>query len=1499
MAASCAGKRVDSVLSRQLARRGQVRPVLGTASPAEFPPLFRAFSSLDKPLWAVGARHQGWAQRVMPPSSHMPSIAACVALIVIASTVQGRSLQQDPATFQGNDTGLFSIVGNTCYVAYVSLGSIVCDDVNTCWQACNDIAEPALCNYYCWCKSPDGCTSNTNSAVMPSGTCLLSTSTDAASARRRRSLAQNQGPGGESIQSVQVLTGPEVPFMAGYRQDLEVEEPSLASDSPLSPLFGIPQSRPAPAPGPQDFVGKSGRRLQAIESFEQRYYRGTEVLQRSPASSTEECNDRCRTESRCAYFAWCPSSQQGGCLLIDATNDTTSTLGPHPWPDLLSGVTFEGGKWLPDATKLVVTNATLGLPGESVSCSEYQGLGKGWQLDESQQYGAPQPYSEPGYGKSLAEQSNSRQPAENAAEFFDSVSSGEGSAEFAALRAAGLATLSGCEDCGSVLLTAAYDSFQYLDSQDEAAVRDYAEAFVKDAQAAGIPACVGVAVTDAPALDVAMRHTAAVLLATALLLAHCAEASGATTLSMRPLQQPFRRRKALETASGPTCGTQAASRFNIPQMLGFGEAPADSAADLARADAAVDLAVLFVDLYTSTDSNGRQRLSSAVVSIKSSVTLSKPLALASRVTLNLGAGAELRLSAQPHFPDTAVVSGAGRLRFVPGQVDEFYVQPDLDAASAACKDVRCVVVLAGSVYRLSRPWRIGPNIRIWSGAATMLKPAGSNRDGIIVGSGTWDPARSLSLPRLWEFAGVAVKVEDVTGLRMYIPNSVLNGIGVLLAPRRVIRNTSIQAPTHSQDKNVWTIAPTAAGAQLIDVDLRAHFFIKPMGGGPTIMAHFTGAFTPRLTNVTIWNMLQFPNLDGSTQSKTPFYLLKNSSPAAVNGLNYKAPSFNGKFPAGWSAISGWFTNLNANIKLTKYYYGSMEMLGKGNVVDWGGFNRLAVSPQDKQYHVMQLKSTPASGTPGRRSLLTANSELVSVPVRQIQSWPNGALKTFYLYHVLATGETDSTTMSLGPFNYARMPTSLRPVNPGLIVSSVRDQGKQVKFEVAVTLKNVAGRALTSADWQGWEWQDGVRFRFVIAALQILVTVTPVTMAREKKMPKLAAALIRGGQSAPQQQPVNQQKAAPPSQPQQGSTGPAASGGAGVPPLLLQKGYDVLGVIGEGTFGRVYLARHGSYPGRFLALKHMKPLLKEYEGVCATGLREVMLLKALQHPNIISLISMHMHVQDLSLCLAFPYAETDLYEVIKYHRERGSAMLHHVFKSAMYQLLAGVAYLHENWVLHRDLKPSNILLEQGRLKIADFGLARSVRQPLEPLWNNGVVVTIWYRAPELLLDARHYTGAIDVWAVGCIMGELMQLRPLFQGEERKGSQDVFQDSQLHKIFAALGQPETQSPWPDVIHMRHWRDDTGGCRQRNPEHGSLNLKQHLWENSPLLRSFPKPDPVLDLLLSMLSLDPGTRITAAKALQHEWFRQEPLPSPDSVFAGQHGRQAPAYPQRAMRPY
>lgn len=108
------------------------------------------------------------------------------------------------------------------------------------------------------------------------------------------------------------------------------------------------------------------------------------------------------------------------------------------------------------------------------------------------------------------------------------------------------------------------------------------------------------------------------------------------------------------------------------------------------------------------------------------------------------------------------------------------------------------------------------------------------------------------------------------------------------------------------------------------------------------------------------------------------------------------------------------------------------------------------------------------------------------------------------------------------------------------------------------------------------------------------------------------------------------------------------------------------------------------------------------------------------------------------------------------------------KSLLHQLLLGVLHLHSHWILHRDLKPANILVtSSGVVKIGDLGLARLARDPLLPLWNGDkVVVTIWYRAPELLLGARHYTPAIDLWAVGCIYAELLALRPIFKGEEAK-------------------------------------------------------------------------------------------------------------------------------------
>nr|KAJ0212561.1 hypothetical protein LSAT_V11C400204610 [Lactuca sativa] len=133
-------------------------------------------------------------------------------------------------------------------------------------------------------------------------------------------------------------------------------------------------------------------------------------------------------------------------------------------------------------------------------------------------------------------------------------------------------------------------------------------------------------------------------------------------------------------------------------------------------------------------------------------------------------------------------------------------------------------------------------------------------------------------------------------------------------------------------------------------------------------------------------------------------------------------------------------------------------------------------------------------------------------------------------------------------------------------------------------------------------------------------------------------------------------------------------------------------------------------------------------------------------------------------------------------------------------------LYNNWIIHRDLKPSNILVmgdgeEQGVVKIVEFGLGRIYQAPLKPLFNNGVVVTIWYRSPELLLGGKHYT---NMWAVGCIFNELLTLKPLFQGEEVKATPTPFQLDQLDKIFKVLGHPIVEK-WPTLAHLLHWQTD----------------------------------------------------------------------------------------------
>ncbi|OAY78140.1 Cyclin-dependent kinase E-1 [Ananas comosus] len=381
-------------------------------------------------------------------------------------------------------------------------------------------------------------------------------------------------------------------------------------------------------------------------------------------------------------------------------------------------------------------------------------------------------------------------------------------------------------------------------------------------------------------------------------------------------------------------------------------------------------------------------------------------------------------------------------------------------------------------------------------------------------------------------------------------------------------------------------------------------------------------------------------------------------------------------------------------------------------------------------------------------------------------------------------------------------------------------------------------------------------------------------------------------------------------------GNSGGGGGGNRPAWLQQ-YELVGKIGEGTYGLVFLARTKQHRKSSIAIKKFKQS-KEGDGVSPTAIREIMishdfigldlggaaqLLREISHENVVKLVNVHINHADMSLYLAFDYAEHDLYEIIRHHREKLNLSINpYTVKSLLWQLLNGLNYLHSNWIIHRDLKPSNILVmgegeEHGVVKIADFGLARIYQAPLKTLYENGVVVTIWYRAPELLLGAKHYTTAVDMWAVGCIFAELLTLKPLFQGVEVKATPNPFQLDQLDKIFKVLGHPTTEK-WPTLVHLPHWANDQQHIQGHKYENTGLHTFVHLAPKSPAFDLLSK---MLEYLIgggcrklhglsSIDQYDPRKRITAAQALEHEYFRMDPLPGRNALVPSQPGEKIPS---------
>lgn len=313
-------------------------------------------------------------------------------------------------------------------------------------------------------------------------------------------------------------------------------------------------------------------------------------------------------------------------------------------------------------------------------------------------------------------------------------------------------------------------------------------------------------------------------------------------------------------------------------------------------------------------------------------------------------------------------------------------------------------------------------------------------------------------------------------------------------------------------------------------------------------------------------------------------------------------------------------------------------------------------------------------------------------------------------------------------------------------------------------------------------------------------------------------------------------------------------------------FERLNRIDEGTYGVVYRARDKK-TGEIVALKKVK-MEKEREGFPLTSLREINILLSFHHPSIVDVKEVVVGSSLDSIFMVMEYMEHDLKALMETMKQPFSQS---EVKCLMLQLLEGVKYLHDNWVLHRDLKTSNLLLNnQGELKICDFGLARQYGSPLKPYTH--LVVTLWYRAPELLFGAKQYSTAIDMWSLGCIMAELLSKEPLFNGKN--------EFDQLDKIFRILGTPN-ETIWPGFsklpgVKMNYVKHQYNMLRKKFPATS--------FTGSPVLS-----DAGFDLLNRLLTYDPEKRITAEAALNHEWFREVPLPKSKEfmpTFPAQHAQ-------------
>ncbi len=304
-------------------------------------------------------------------------------------------------------------------------------------------------------------------------------------------------------------------------------------------------------------------------------------------------------------------------------------------------------------------------------------------------------------------------------------------------------------------------------------------------------------------------------------------------------------------------------------------------------------------------------------------------------------------------------------------------------------------------------------------------------------------------------------------------------------------------------------------------------------------------------------------------------------------------------------------------------------------------------------------------------------------------------------------------------------------------------------------------------------------------------------------------------------------------------------------------FETLSCIGRGTFGRVFKAkRRGS--NQLIALKVLSSSSSDNDDkwTLEAAQREFTTLRQLQHRNILQIFSVQ--IEDNQVLISLELCRIDLFDFLALN---GHKLTHEHMKSCIVQLLRAVAHCHSNGLIHRDIKPHNILLQtNGVLKLADFGLSRKTKLNVEM---TKPMVTLNYRAPELLLGEVYYDTSVDIWSVGCTIAEITRRgEPMFECET--------EIELIRQIWLTCGTP-TKENWPNAESL--------------PEYGATKLKDTVIEEGvplkALFEGFAQPTHIATLMSALLRLNPQARLTAKDALRHAFLHSSPLPCSTQTFS------------------